>query len=368
MYGIRGRYDQIRANCARTLVRGGLINVKESLLRWANMPEALEPSDSFGTGVVLQRLEEKVAALLGQEAAVFMSKGVAAQQIALRLWTEDSGRPTVALHPKSHFRIDEKEPLPRLHQIIEIPLGSDFAPFTVADLERMAEVPGAVTVELPLRRAGFRLLSWQDLCAISEWCRSRSVPLHMDGARLWEAAVFYDKPHAEIAALFDSTYVSLYKGLGGLAGCILAGTTDFIAAARVWQTRLGAVLPMSYPMVLAALDGLDRNLPRLPEYCARAKDIADALRKIDGVIIADDTPQVNSFHMFLPGSVARTEAAHADIAERTGIWLSSSFNACQVPDYTMVEIDIGSAASTISTAEVVDGFAAIIAQARTENL
>ncbi len=68
--------------------------------------------------------------------------------------------------------------------------------------------------------------------AITDWARERGTALHLDGARLWDVhAPFYRRPYAEIAGLFDSAYVSFYKGLGGIAGATLAGPADLVAAA-----------------------------------------------------------------------------------------------------------------------------------------
>jgi threonine aldolase len=66
--------------------------------------------------------------------------------------------------------------------------------------------------------------------------------VHCDGARLWEAAAGYGRPPAELAALFDTTYVSFYKGLGALSGCCLAGPEDVVDEVRGWRRRLGGTL------------------------------------------------------------------------------------------------------------------------------
>lgn len=361
MYGLRDDLARIRAKCTRTIVRNELRTPRDILADLAAMPEAMEVQDSYGVGVLVQRLEARVAALLGKEAAVFMSKGVAAQQIALGLWVERTGRPVVALHPRSHMRLDEREPLPRLNPIIEASVGRDYEPFTVADLEALHERPGAVAVELPLRRAGYKLPSWEQLGAISAWCRRNDVPLHFDGARLWESAPHYGRSHAEIAALADSVYVSTYKGLGGLGGCVLAGAQDFINSARVWQVRWGAMLPTAFPLVLAALDGLDRRLPEIPGYVARAREIAEALMTIPGVRIAPEPPQATGFHVFLPGDARTLEARHARIADETGVWFFQTFAPTQVPGITMVEVEILAAAAAVSTDEIVAAVKAIIA-------
>ena len=106
----------------------------------------------------------------------------------------------------------------------------------------MLEPLAALVIELPQREIGGRLPSWDDLVAQVEHARSRGAAVHLDGARIWEAGPFYGRPLAEIAALFDSVYVSFYKGLGGLAGSMLLGEDDVITEARAWRQRHGGTL------------------------------------------------------------------------------------------------------------------------------
>ena len=92
---------------------------------------------------------------------------------------------------------------------------------------------------MPQREIGGQLPSWSDLEAQVAWARDRGVAVHMDGARLWESGPFYERSYAEIAALFDSVYVSFYKGIGAIAGAALSGPAPFIGEARLWQRRSG---------------------------------------------------------------------------------------------------------------------------------
>jgi hypothetical protein len=81
----------------------------------------------------------------------------------------------------------------------------------------VAEPLAALLVELPQREIGGLLPAWDDLVAQVGWARDRDTAVHLDGARLWEAAAGYERSPAEVAALFDSVYVSFYKGIGALA-------------------------------------------------------------------------------------------------------------------------------------------------------
>jgi len=355
---------EIRSRCRKTLSG----HRPRSVRRWleelaASVDPALRP-DEYGEGEAVQALERETAALLGKPAATFVPKGVIAQQAALRVWTDRMGRKTVALHPKSHIAFDERDAIERLHGLASTRLGHDWAPFTAADLEAAGEDFGAVTVELPLRRAGYKLPDWATLNGISEWCRQRGVPLHLDGARLWESQPYYGRSLAEIAGLADSVYVSLYKGLGGLAGCILAGAEDFIRAARVWQDRHGGFLPTAMAEIASAQWGLRHHLPRMPLYVERARSLAASLDALPGLRAVPNPPQTNSFQLYLPAAPAALETAHRAIAEAEGLWLFGRFAPTGRPDQAMAEIAIGDAAEDWQDDEVAAVVARLVETAR----
>ena len=115
--------------------------------------------------------------------------------------------------------------------------------------------------ELPEREIGGRLPEWADLETQVAFVRERGAAVHLDGARLWECTPHYGRTPAEIAALFDTVYVSLYKGLGGLAGCCLAGDEEVVDEVRAWRKRHGGALFGMWPNAasgLAALRGGSR--------------------------------------------------------------------------------------------------------------
>lgn len=340
----------VRTTCTRWLSGHGERSMRSWLTHLAAMPEADGGPDVYGAGEPVRALERRVTDLLGKPAARFVIKGVIAQQAALRAWADDRGLATVALHPLSHLDLDELNAMERLHPLRAVRLGQTH-PFGVTELETVAEPIGVVTVELPLRRGGFALPEWEDLVAVSAWCRDRAIPLHIDGARLWECAPYYRRSLAEIAALGDSVYVSFYKGLGGLAGCALAGTEEFLARATPWLTRHGANVFAAFPYVLAALDGLDRLLPRMAEDYARATSLAAALAGVPGIRVTQ--PQTNSFAIYLPGDHEELDAAHLRLAEQTGVWLFGAFAPTPVPGLTKAEIRVGQATTAVPDDEAV---------------
>lgn len=345
--------QDVRDGCRRALSGHRRRSVRETLAALAASPHAGAAPDSYGEGASIRALECDVAALLGKPDAVFIVKGVIAQQAALRSWTDHVGHRTVALHPKSHIAFDERDAYRRLHHLDGVSLGRDHAPFTAADLDTVAEPLGAVVVELPLRRAGFLLPAWDELVAIAAWCRARAVPLHLDGARLWEAQPYYNRPLAEIAALADSVYVSFYKGLGGLGGAVLAGPADLIATARIWHARHAGPLMTAWPFVIAARDGLAQQLPRMGDYYRRAVSLAAALGALPGVAVLPAPPQSNAFQLHLPAAAGALAAAHLVLAAETGTWLFGRLADGPLPDRATAEVSIGDAAEDIADDEAV---------------
>ncbi|WP_158883173.1 threonine aldolase family protein [Amycolatopsis anabasis] len=323
---------------------------REWLDHLRSAPGADERPDKYNEGPALRTLEREVAALLGKPAGRFVIKGVMAQQALLRVWTERRCSPVVALHRRSHIELDEDAGFQRLHGLRPARL-ADWEPFTVADLDAVAERIGAVVVELPIRRAGHRLPGWTELVAISEWCRERAVPLHFDGARLWECAPHYGRTVAEIAALADSVYVSLYKTLGGLGGCVIAAEPEVLAETRPWTTRHGGNVFTVFPYVLAAREGLRSQLPRVPGYCARAHALAAALARIPGVALTTDPPHTNAFGLHLPGTPDRLSAANQRVAESAGVWLFDRFSGTPLPGRSLCEVTVGEATEELTDAE-----------------
>jgi len=335
---------ELRNRCSRWLNgHRPMRSMRESLLALLEVPEAVQPPDVYGDGAVLQAFEAEGAELLGKPAATFFHKGVAAQLAALRAWCGE-GQGPIALHPQSHIAIDEDEAFERLMGLRGLRVGAPDTPFTVADLAALAQKPALVVVELPLRRGGFRLPTWDELAAISAWCRENGVKLHFDGARLWESAPHYGRSLAEIAALADSLYVSFYKGLGGLAGSLLAGPAAFVEALAPWKARLGGNVYTLYPFVLSAIAGLRKQLPHMGAYRERARALAARLAAEPGWRVAPDAPQTNSFQLHLPVAPERLRLAMLAVARDEGFWLGARAVASTVlKGGAMVEIVVGDA-------------------------
>jgi len=336
-----------------------------SLLEVAEATAADERWDRYGSGERIERLERRVSELLGKEAAVFMPSGTMAQPIALRIWCDRRGIRTVAFHPTCHLELHEEKGYERLHGLHGKLAGDPNRLITLDDLEALREPVAALLLELPQREIGGLLPSWDDLGAQVEWARQRGIALHMDGARLWEAQPFYDRPHGEIAALFDSVYVSFYKGLGGIAGAALAGEAAFVDEARVWQRRQGGNLVTLHPFVVAAELALDERLERLPIHAAHARALAAALSEVEGIEIVPDPPQTPLFHVLLRGDRERLVDAALSVAEERKVFLFGDPSSTTSPSWQRHEVMVGEVTLALEPTEVAELYTEVLARAST---
>jgi threonine aldolase len=234
-----------------------------------------------GAAPWLEDFEQRVASMYGKEAAVWVPSGTMAQQITLccaqkiRLGADRTPalprvrRPFFA-HPTSHLLLWEQEAHARLLDIPCIPVGERGRPMQGGDLQDalnaamdLGNRPAALILEVPHREIGGEATPWEEVRELRRLCDEQGVHMHMDGARLLEILPWYEATHGvgakEVAALFDSVYVSFYKGLGGMTGAMLLGEAAFVEEARVWLRRFGGNLYTALPYAVSALDALDRH-------------------------------------------------------------------------------------------------------------
>jgi threonine aldolase len=306
----------------------------------------------YGQGALIEDFEREVARLLGKEAAVFMPSGTMAQQIALRIHARRRGLESVAFHPFCHLDTHEERGYEWLHGLRAVHLAHSGRLITADDVGGLREPVAALLLELPQRDLGGRLPAWDDLVATCDGARARAAALHLDGARLWQCGPFYARPLADVAALFDSVYVSFYKDLGAPAGCALAGTKELVDEARVWQIRHGGRLFAAYPYLLAAERGLDEVLPRMPAYVERARELAAALASLDGVRVVPDPPQTAMFHVRVRRPLDAIRTAALDVAEETGTWIGAHLNATDDEAVQSGELVVGEPSFELEVAEV----------------
>jgi threonine aldolase len=354
--------EQILARCTRFVQAWAAPSDPAETFR-ALAERAGPRGDVYGGGESVKHLEARVAEMLGKEAAAIFPSGTMAQQIALRIWCERSGCWTVAFHPQCHLDVHEERGYAHLHGLQARPVGNRDRLIALDDLETVSEPLGALLLELPQRDLGGQLPAWRELAAQTRWARAEGVALHLDGARLWQCGPFYRRPLSEVAALFDTVYVSLYKDLGGLGGCVLAGPEDVIAEARMWRVRHGGRLSTFEPMALSAERGLDEVLPRMPSFVRKAKEIGIALARIDGIDVVPDPPQVAMLHVFVRGELGRVRDAAVEIAKERRTLIAGFFAPTPLPDVQRTELGIGAPSLDVPTNEIAELYAELVSRA-----
>jgi threonine aldolase len=318
-------------------------------------PRAVDAdADRYGGGPAAERLNRRVADLLGKEAAVWMPSGTMAQQIALRIHAARRGSHTVAFHPHCHLDVHEERGYEHLHGLHAKLLGDRNRLIEAADLNAVREPVAALLLELPQRDLGGRLPAWDELSDTCREAEARGWALHLDGARLWQCGPFYERGLDEIAALFDTVYVSFYKDLRAPAGCALAGPSGLVEEARVWQIRHGGRMFRVHPLLLAAERGLDEVLPRMPEYVEHARALGAALGALDDVSVVPDPPQVAMLHVHVRRPLEALDEAALDVAERTGVWLGHRWSPTDDPAVQRLELSIGEDALAVAPDEAAE--------------
>ena len=300
---------------------------------------ATDVDAEFGNDQGARLLEDKMAKLLGMEAALWFPTGTLAQGIAARIHRQQTNSERLLLHPSSHLLLHEEQGYQYAHGFKAKVIGKWREPLTSDDISGDS---GCVFVELPQRHSGGKLPNWSELQGIKKRCKTLGMPLHMDGARLWSCRPFYhNRSYADIVAGFDSVYVSFYKDIGAMGGAALAGSEEFIDEARKWRTRLGGFSVGSWPLIYDALHVIDKRIKQMPAFIEKAKDIADAIKHISDLRVDPVIPHTNLFHILLDISADKAISARDKIAKDQGIWLSDRFWNYETPNSCAMEFVVG---------------------------
>ncbi len=321
-------------------LRSDTVTLPSADMRQA-MAAAPVGDDQYGEDPSVNRLQERIAELLGKEAALFVPSGTMANQIGLKVLTRPGDE--VVLGHEAHIVWHESGAGAANSGVQFTPVGRGGL-FTAADLRAAYKPPGhvvfppttLVAVENTHNRGGGVVFPQQDAVAVCTAARELGMASYLDGARLFNAAAASGRKLAELAEPFDLVSVALSKGLGCPVGSVLAGRRAEIARAHRARRMFGGAMRQAGILAAAGLWALDHNIDRLGEDHVNARLLAERLAGLRGVELDLATVQSNIviFHMAKNAPDAATIVARA---QELGV-LVSAFAARTVRAVTHLDV------------------------------
>jgi threonine aldolase len=285
------------------------------------MLEAEVGDDVYGEDPTVNRLEQRAAEIAGKEAALFVPTGTMGNTIAVKLLTEH-GQEVIA-DSRAHVLDYELSMVAWFSgcviRSIQTPdgiLSWDEVKRMIRPLSPYSAPTGLVTIENTHNMHGGTVYPMADVREICDGAHERGVPVHMDGARIFNAATALGVPVREIAAPADTLMFCLSKGLGAPAGSILAGPAEKIAKGRLYRKRLGGGMRQVGVLAAAGLVALDETPRRLFDDHCNAKFLAEGLSRIPGIAIEPARVQTNIAVFDVSGTGIAPAAISARLRER----------------------------------------------------
>jgi threonine aldolase len=299
-------------------------------------PEGFE--DDFSRGGAVEKLETRMAALLGKEAAVWLPTGTLANHLAVRMLAGNNRR--VLVQAESHLFNDTGDCAQTLSGLHLVPLAPGRAGFTLQDCERavaesqlgrVSTPVGALQIETPVRRRSGERFDFEEMKRIAAWARSRRIGLHLDGARLFLESVYASRPVKDYAALFDTVYISMYKCFNAGSGAILAGPKALLADLYHTRRMFGGGLHRAWPFAAVALHYIDGFEQRFRAGMEASEAVIKTLFSDPGFEIERIPNGTNVFRLSVNGVNApiyqtRLQLAGIEAAVPTGTSLTLQAN------------------------------------------
>ena len=283
------------------------------------MAEADVGDDVLGDDPTVLALEARTADLLGKEAAVYMPSGTMTNQVAIRAWTEPGDE--IILEASAHSYFYESGGPAALSGVMCRLIEGRRGLFTGDQVRGVLRPKNEhfprtklLCIENTHNRGGGTVWPLQQVADVVAVAREAGLRTHLDGARLWNAAVAAGVPEGDYAAHFDSVSVCFSKGLGAPVGSALAGDGEFIARARRFRKMFGGGMRQAGILAAGALYALEHHRDRLAEDHANARHLAEGLADLPGVDIDPTTVETNivmvgTTAVAAPDLVQRLEAA-----------------------------------------------------------
>ncbi|WP_074953778.1 low-specificity L-threonine aldolase [Alicyclobacillus macrosporangiidus] len=306
------------------------------------MAEAEVGDDVYGEDPTVRRLEELAAEMLGKEAGLLVTSGTQGNQVAIA--THAGRGEEVIAEANSHIFHYEAAAVAAIAgaQIRQIPgVRGALPPEAVAQAIREPDIhhprTALIEVENTHNRAGGTVIPLDNLRALREIADRHGVPIHIDGARLFNAAVASGVPARRFAELADTVQVCLSKGLCAPVGSVLVGPRDFIEAARQWRKRLGGGMRQAGVIAAPGILALTQMVDRLAEDHANARVLAEGLAEVPGMRVDLETVQTNIVLAEISGTGLAADAFVAALRQE-GV-LASAFGEGLVRFVTHRDVD-----------------------------
>ena len=294
--------------------------MKEAMLR-AEMGD-----EQGGSDPSVWELCDRVAALLGKQAAMFLPSGTMCNQVAIATHCRPGDE--ILAHEDSHIQSSEGGAPGAISRVAIKGLTGPRGLFSAETLEeairpvsRYAPPQRLVEVEQTANKGGGACWPVAALNAVAAVAHRHGMAVHMDGARLMNAAVALGVPAPEIVAGCDTVWLDFTKGLGAPLGAVLAGSSDFIGEAWRWKQRLGGSMRQGGMNAAACTYALNHHIDRLAEDHANAASLARGMAQIPGIMV--ETPETNLVFFDTEGT-GMTAAAFAGKLRQAGVMVSVS--------------------------------------------
>ncbi len=298
--------------------------------------------DVFGEDPTVRRLQDSVAALLGKADALFVPSGTMANQIALMLHTERGDE--VIVGEGAHCMFYETGAGAALGGV-QFAVAGRGGLFGSADVDACAKPPAdwhprtrVVAIENTHNRAGGRVFPLSDIAAIAGRARALGLGMHLDGARLWNAAIATGTPLAELAEPFETVSVCLSKGLGAPVGSLIVTSAERAARARRLRKMLGGGMRQVGVLAAAGLFALEHHRARLADDHANARRFHAIVDESLGGSLAP--PETNIVMIDLP--IGRDAVEFAGLAKSRGVLLAP-FGPTRLRAVTHLDVSAGDA-------------------------
>ncbi len=275
--------------------------------------------DCFGEDPTVRRLEERVAALLGKERALFFPSGIMANQCGILAQTRPGDE--ILVEARAHI-LHYEEGWPAAHGgLLVRTVTAAEGVLAEAELAAALRPPSPfhprtslLALENSHLDSGGRVMTPERTARLAGMAREAGLAVHLDGARLWNAAAAQDLPPARLAEPVDTVMTCLSKGLGAPVGSMLAGSGGVLERAWRIRRRLGGQMRQAGLLAAAGIYALDHHLPLLPEDHRRARELGDALARIPGVRVTP--PATNILMLDLAGTGVAVSDFLAELGRR----------------------------------------------------